>query len=97
MLAFDFDESPGGIPPLNADWRREDQEHAVLSICSSLITVVHDGVSRVVLFSHFSVKEFLTSDRLSAAVRYISFHHIALEPAHTILAQACLGVATFGR
>ena len=92
MLAFDFDEAPDGIPPLNADWRREDQEYAVLSTCSSLITVVHDGDSRVVQFSHFSVKEFLTSDRLAAAVGDISFHHIPPAPAHTILAQACLGV-----
>ena len=92
VLAFDFDETSGGIPQLNADWRREDQEQAVLSTCSSLITVVHDGESRVVQFSHFSVKEYLTSDRLAAAVGGISFHHIALAPAHTILAQACLGV-----
>ena len=92
VLAFDFDEAPEGIPPLNADWRREDQEYAVLSTCSSLIAVVHDGDSRVVQFSHFSVKEFLTSDRLALAVGDISFHHIAPAPAHTILAQACLGV-----
>ena len=92
VLAFDFDEASGGIPSLNADWRREDQEHAVLSTCSSLITVVQDGESRVVQFSHFSVKEFLTSDRLAVATEDISFHHIILEPAHTILAQACLGV-----
>jgi ankyrin repeat protein len=92
VLAFDFDESSGGIPKLNADWPREDQEHAVLSTCSSLITVVRDGSWRVVQFSHFSVKEFLTSDRLAAAVGDISFHHIALSPAHTILAQASLGV-----
>ena len=92
MLAFDFDEAPEGIPPLNADWRREDQEYAVLSTCSSLITVVHDGDSRVVQFSHFSVKEFLTSERLAVAAGDISFHHILPAPAHTILAQACLGV-----
>ena len=92
VLAFDFDEAPDGIPPLNADWRREDQEYAVLSTCSSLITVVHDGGSQVVQFSHFSVKEFLTSERLALAVGDISFHHIAPAPAHTILAQACLGV-----
>ena len=92
ILAFDFDEASGGIPQLNVDWRREDQEPAVLSTCSSLITVVHDGDSRVVQFSHFSVKEFLMSDRLSKAIGDVSFHHIALEPAHTILAQACLGV-----
>ena len=92
VLAFDFDDAPRGVPKLNADWRREDQERAVLSTCSSLIAIVHDGDSRVVQFSHFSVKEFLTSDRLAVAAEDISFHHIILEPAHTILAQACLGV-----
>ena len=92
VLAFDFDDAPGGIPKRDANWRLEDQEQAVLSTCSSLITIVHDGKSRVVQFSHFSVKEFLTSDRLAAASADVSFHHIPLEPAHTILAQACLGV-----
>ena len=91
VLVFDFDDASGRIPELNADWRREDQEHAVLSTCSSLVTVVHDEGKRIVQFSHFSVKEFLTSDRLTA-VADISFHHIALEPANRILAQACLGV-----
>ena len=93
VLALDFDEAPGGIPTLNADWRREDQERAVLSTCSSLITIVHDdNRERVVQFSHFSVKEFLTSDRLAIAAEDISFYHIDLEPAHTILAQACLAI-----
>jgi ankyrin repeat protein len=45
-----------------------------------------------VQFSHFSVKEFLTSDRLATAQsRNVSRYHIALDPAHKILAQACLG------
>ena len=93
VLAFDFDEAPsGGIPTVNAEWRREDQEYAVLSTCSSLITVVHHRGTRVVQFSHFSVKEFLTSDRLAVSPGGISFHHIPPAPAHTILAQACLGV-----
>jgi ankyrin repeat protein len=92
VLTLDFDEASEGIPTLNAGWRREDQEHAVLSTCSSLITVVGDGGARVVQFSHFSVKEFLTSDRLAIAAGDISFHHIAPAPAHKILAQACLGV-----
>ena len=68
VLAFDFDAAPGGIPKLNADWHREDQEQAVLSTCSSFITVVRDGESHVIQFSHFSVKEFLMSDCLAAAV-----------------------------
>jgi len=38
------------------------------------------------------VKEYLTSDRLARSSVDVSRYHIVLEPAHTILAQACLGV-----
>jgi Ankyrin repeats (3 copies) len=53
---------------------------------------VEAGDSRVVQFSHFSVKEFLTSARLATASGEVSNYHIDLEPAHTILGQACLAV-----
>jgi hypothetical protein len=91
VLAVDFDDSEG-IPRLNADWQWEDQEQALLIACSSLIAIVEDGHSRVVQFSHFSVKEFLTSSRLSNARGEVSAYRIDLENAHTILAQACQGV-----
>ena len=92
VLAVDFGAT-GGIPKLNEDLRWEDQEHAVLFACSSLIAVVEDGSSRLVQFSHFSVKEFLTSDRLASSTLDSShYHHILLEPSHTIMAQACLSV-----
>jgi len=94
VLAVDFGAT-GGIPKLNENLRWEDQEQAVLSSCSSLIAVVEDDFSRVVQFSHFSVKEFLTSDRLQVATSTIDashYYHILLEPSHTIMAQACLCV-----
>jgi hypothetical protein len=91
VLAVDFDYAEG-IPRLNPDWRWEEQELALLSACSSLIAIVQAGDSRVVQFSHFSVKEFLTSPRLATATGEVSNYHIDLEPAHTILAQVCLGV-----
>jgi ankyrin repeat protein len=92
LLAFDFQAtSGGGIPALRADWRWNDQEQAVLSTCSSLIAIVHDGDSRVVQFSHFSVKEYLTSRRLASSGGDVSRFHVDLNAAHTILAQACLG------
>src|SRR6267154_2626322 len=109
VLAVDLDDSEG-IPRLNADWRWEDQEQALLIACSSLIAIVQagdgdgdsdvessdlefeTGNSRVVQFSHFSVKEFLTSSRLSTASGEVSAYRIDLENAHTILAQASLGV-----
>jgi ankyrin repeat protein len=90
VLAFDFNTE--GIPKLNLGWRWEDQEEAVMSACSSLVIIVKDGDSRVVQFSHFSVKEFLTADRLAEPMREVSRYHIRLEAAHTILVRACLGV-----
>ena len=89
VLAVDFDDAEG-IPKLNPNWRWEDREQALLSSCSSLIAIVESGV-RIVQFSHFSVKEFLTSTRL-ATLGGFSHYHIALEPAHIILAQACMSV-----
>ena len=102
ILAIDF--SGEGTPKLNPGWRWEDHEEAVMSTCSSLVTIVDDKDksgdagkvedSRIVQFSHFSVKEFLMSDRLAESSREatISQYHIQLEPAHAILAQACLAV-----
>jgi hypothetical protein len=91
VLAVDFDDYEG-IPKLNPNWRWEDAEQALLSSCSSLIAIVESDESRVVQFSHFSVKEFLTSARLAASSGDISRYHIDLGHAHTILAQACMGV-----
>ena len=92
LLAFDFHaSSSGGIPTLKEDWRWDDEEEAVLSTCSSLITIVRSDGSRVVQFSHFSVKEYLTSPRLAQSHGDVSRFYIDLDAAHTIMVQACLG------
>ena len=91
ILAVDFDDAEG-MPKLNPNWRWEDEEQALLSSCSSLIAIVRSSRSRVVQFSHFSVKEFLTSTRLATSSGSFSYYHIALEPAHIVLAKACMGV-----
>ena len=94
VLAFDFNQdfNAEGIPKLNPGWRWENQEEAVMSACSSLAMIVKDGDSRVVQFSHFSVKEYLTATRLAEPIRDVSRYHNRLDAAHTILARACLGV-----
>jgi Ankyrin repeats (3 copies) len=61
-----------------------------MSVCTSLISIVDREDHQVVQFSHFSVKEYLTSDRLAAAEERLSYYHILSEPAHTILAHASL-------
>jgi len=91
ILALDF-ETGEGIPELKENWRWKDEQEAVLSTCSSLISVVGDPFYRMVQFSHFSVKEFLTLDRLATSSADISRFHILPEPAHTVIVKACLGV-----
>ncbi|KAN0142127.1 hypothetical protein V8E53_000589 [Lactarius tabidus] len=94
LFAFEFGRNGTGraaVPKYRADWRPNDQVHAVQTTCSSLISIVDDSGSQVVQFSHFSVKEFLMSDRLTSSLGDFSQYQILPRPAHTILAQACLG------
>ena len=79
-------------PSFNEDFRPPDAEEAILSACSSLIAIVDREDGRIVQFSHFSVKEFLTSERLKTAEERLSYYHITPEPAHTILAYITLSV-----
>ena len=88
LLAFDFDA--GSIPKFYEDWRLEDPVDAVLSTCSTLLAIVNDQCSLIIQFSHFSVKEFLTSTRLAEATDIISRrYHISITATHT---KACLGI-----
>jgi hypothetical protein len=104
FLAFNFEARP--IPRFHEDWRLEDPIEAVLSTCPSLL-VIYDATnedgrrphypwgssSKVIQFSHYSVKEYLTSARLAEAGDNISRRfHISMTPAHILAARACLGI-----
>ena len=90
FLALDFNTD--STPTLREDWREEDPAHAVRSTCSSLLTLVDVDGSSVIQFAHFSVQEYLTSKRLVESKDTISRFHVSMSLAHTIIAQACLGV-----
>jgi len=95
ILAFDF--KSGAIPKFHEDWRLKNPVEAVLSACSTLLSIVNVETSletsRVVQFSHFTVKEFLMSSRFAEKRDNISRrYHISMSPAHTFVTQACLGV-----
>jgi ankyrin repeat protein len=77
------------MPGFDAEWRPEDAEEAVMSACSTLVTIVEVEDSKVVQFSHFTVKEYLTSSRLANS-NLVSHYHVPLLSAHTFLARACL-------
>ena len=88
-IKFDADSSLS----LMESWRPENPEEALLSTCSTLIAIAENEGSKIVQFSHFSVKEYLTSNRLeTSSVGNICNYHIPLVAAHTILARACLAV-----
>ena len=67
----------------------------MLSTCSSLLAIVdvQNPSRKVIQFSHFSVKEYLTSPRLAEANDIIPRrYHVSMTPAHTLAAQICLGI-----
>jgi ankyrin repeat protein len=92
IFAIGFDQ--GATRDFMEGWRPENPEEAILSACSTLITVIDDAEgSKVVQFSHFSVKEFLVSERLrTLEVGSIRDFHIRLDTAHTTLARVCLTI-----
>lgn len=90
FLVFDFDTD--STPTPREDWREEDPAQAVRSTCFSLLAIIDVDGSSVIQFSHFSVKEYLTSERLAQAKDTISKFHVSMTSAHTFIAQACLGV-----
>ena len=91
FLGFDFTIGP--VPKFQQDWLLEDPADAVLSTTSSLLATVDLDGSQVIQFSHFSVKEFLTSSRLAEANDiFVQRYHISMTGAHTLVAQACLGM-----
>jgi ankyrin repeat protein len=94
-LAFDF--KSGAIPKFHEDWRLKNPVEAVLSACSTLLSVVSvkssPKSSGVVQFAHFTVKDFLTSSRFAEKYdNILRRYHISMLPAHTFMTQACLGL-----
>jgi ankyrin repeat protein len=84
---------PIEVTNLVEGWRPEHPEEAVLSACSSLIAIIDDQGSKIVHFSHFSVKEYMMSDRLQTSdIGHVCDYYVPLEPAHTVLARACMAV-----
>ena len=86
FLAFKLDT--GGSLTFQRDWRPDNPRDTVLSTCSSLISIVNVDDSAVIQFSHFSVKEYLTSSRIAEG--RMSRYYIPLEPAHIFVTRACL-------
>ena len=89
FLAFEFKDEEN--PIFRADCRHEDPTDAVLSTCSSLISIINVQFGpAIVQFSHFSVKEYLTAARIVQG--RVPRYYISLEPAHILVTRACLSI-----
>ena len=87
IFAISSDEDQAGIPKFEPSWREPDAELALRSVCSGLIAIDEVDGEKQVRFSHFSVQEFLTSDRLGG---HLSRYHVFPRPAHIFSAKVCL-------
>ena len=102
ILAFRFEA--GVAPRFEEDCPEVDPEEALLSTCSTMIVIATvDGRSwefgwldepvRVVQFAHFSVQEFITSERVQInPKRNVAQFRVVSGPAHTLLAHTCLSL-----
>jgi ankyrin repeat protein len=69
-----------------------DPVHSAYPALIALQAADKDGLTTV-QFSHESVKEFLTSNRLrNSSIEDISRYHFSLKAAHAILARVCINV-----
>jgi hypothetical protein len=81
-IEFDADAAPSHME----DWRLEKPEEALLSTCSTLIAITDNAGSKIVQFSHFSVKDYLTSDRLrDATAEDVRKYYIHTHAAYAVL------------
>jgi ankyrin repeat protein len=85
-----FKSETGGSLTYEGNLRPDNPRDIVLYTCSSLVAVVNVGGSSVMQFSHFSVKEYLTSSRIAES--RVSRYYTPLEPAHLFVTQACLSL-----
>ena len=93
VFAISGDEEPAGIPKFDPSLREADAESAVRTTCCSLIAIDDANDGKQVRFSHFSVREFLASDRLGGLHSTgLSKYHVLPQLAHIFSAKVCLSV-----
>lgn len=90
VLAIDFIAEV--TPKYEEIWRSDDPEGNLITVCSTFLSFVDVDGSRFAQLSHYSVKEFLTSERISKAERKLVRYRMLEEPSHTTVAQMCLSV-----
>jgi len=79
--------TPGDIPEFDPDERYADPRD-ILTRCSSLVSVLRTREEEVLGLMHFSVKEYLVSDRIRSGSAHI--YGVVEDSANELIAQTCL-------
>jgi ankyrin repeat protein len=90
VLAIDFLAEV--TPQYEEIWRSDDPEDNLLTVCSTFLSFVNVDGSRIAQFAHYSVKEFLTSERISKFETKVARYRMLEEPAHITVARMCMAV-----
>jgi ankyrin repeat protein len=90
VLAIDFIAEV--TPKYEEIWRSDDPEDNLVTVCSTFLSFVNVDGSRIAQFAHYSVKEFLTSERISKFETKVARYRMLEEPAHITVARMCMAV-----
>jgi ankyrin repeat protein len=90
VLAVDFIAEV--TPKYEAIWRSEEPEDNLVTVCTTFLSFVDVDGSRIAQWAHYSVKEFLASERIANKATKVARYRLLAEDAHTTIAQMCLAV-----
>lgn len=90
VLAIDFIAEV--TPKYEEIWRSDEPESDLKIVCSTFLSFIDVDGSRMAQLSHYSVMEFLTSERILKLERKVARYRLYEEPAHVTIAQMCLAV-----
>jgi len=90
VLAIDFIAEV--TPKYEEIWRSEEPEDNLITVCSTFLSFIDVNGSRLAQLSHYSVMEFLTSERILKFETKVARYRMYEEPAHVTIAQMCLAV-----
>jgi ankyrin repeat protein len=90
VLAIDFIAEV--TPKYEEIWRSDEPEDNLITVCSTFLSFIDVDGSRMAQLSHYSVMEFLTSERILKLETKVARYRMYEQPAHVTIAQMCLAV-----
>jgi hypothetical protein len=82
-------------PKYEEIWSSDCPEDNLATVCFKCLSFINVAGSRIAQFAHYSVKEFLTSERISKFETKVARYRMLEEPAHITVARMCVAVLLY--